>query len=365
MRRFIFIIHLALFAVACSEDVGNPSSGGDPTGGGETPGVTLTVPVPKDGRAFVNLKQAAVVTPAAPKTSTDWDMAFEAYDAYTNSGVSGSGDGGAFGPLDAATYDEGTAPAVPFMTKDASGGAFRDFWAYDPSVHVLWVRYHVYGVRDKDKLWKVQILGYYGEQAGAPVSALYKLRWAEVTSAGVSATQELMDVDGTAGGSEAPEDVPSECLDLGTGARVMHTPAEALGAVDWHLCFRRAAISVNGELGGPRGVAAVDLHASETEGETLEVVQQRTDASELPRFDAVGYKELTDPKLLYRGDRVISALSDYWIKPGSSPSAPEAWTWLVQSAADGLGRYLVVIDKFEGAGPDRPLAVVLKIKPNK
>ena len=361
MNRFNLVTPCLLLLVACSETTGKNTSG--TTNPPDDPGVSLEVQVPPTGRAFVALKKPEVVTPMGDGSmDSTWDLAFEGYDVFTNSGVSGAGEGGAFGPLDALTYDEGIAPTVPFMTKDKTGGAFIDFWAYDPMLHLLSVRYHVFGVREGDKLWKVQILGYYAEQQGAPVGALYRLRWAEVNSSGALSTQTLMEIDGTAGGSQAPEDVPSECLDLGTGARVMHTPATARAAKDWHLCFRRAVVSVNGELGGPRGVTAVDLHASETKNETLDVLKTRTDDTELPRFEAIGYTELTAANLVWRGDRVLSAFSDYWVNPAASPPAPHDYTWLATSA-DESSRYLLVFDRFEGATKDGPGKVVVRIRP--
>ena len=362
MRRFLYTACLSVVLCACTEEVGKPGVPGDPPNDGF--GATLEVPVPAEGRVFVTLDKPEIVTPEGDgSTTTDWDLAFEKYDIFTNSGASGPGEGGAFGPLDASTYNEGIAPAIPFMTKDESGGAFRDFWAYDPSAHVLWVRYHVFGVRDGDKHWKVQVLGYYAEQQGAPVPAIYRIRWAEVTSAGVGPTQTLADLDGTAGGSQAPEDAPSECLDLGTGARTKHTPAEALTTQDWHLCFRRASIAVNGELGGPRGVTAVDLHAGETKDESLDGVKTRTDETELARFDAVGHTQISDPKLVWRGDRVFSAFTEYWIDREASAPAPTTFSWLAQSAADGFTRYLLVFDRFDGATAEGPGKVVLRVRP--
>lgn len=350
-----------LLLTACSEEVGTPNSSGT-TPPPSDPGKLLDVPVPQQGRVFVSLDEPAIVTPAGDGSmDTSWDIAFENFDAFTNSGVSGSGDGGAFGPLDIATYDEGKAPNIPFLTKDATGGPFRDYWAYDPMAHVLWVRYHVFGVREGDKLWKVQILGYYGEQQGAPIAALYRLRWAEVTANGSGATKELVDVDGTAGGSQPSDDTPSECLDLGTGVRVFHTPAEARVSNDWHLCFRRADINVNGELGGPRNVTAVDVHADESKSESLAVLKTRTDMTELPRFDSVGFAELNQAKLVWRGDRVLSAFSEYWVEPGSNPPVPTEFSWYV-SAADGATAYFLIFDEFAGATLNHPGTIRLRIR---
>lgn len=260
----------------------------------------LEVPVSSSGRTFVSYKEPAIVTPMGDGSmDSSWDIAFEKYDIFTNSGVSGPGDGGAFGPL---------------------------------------------------------------EMQGAPIAAIYRLRWAEVTSSGAGPTQELVDIDGTAGGSQPADDVPSECLDLGSGARVFHTPASALATKDWHLCFRRATISVNGEPGGPRGVTAVDLHAGETKNETLAILRERTADTELARFDAVGHSELMAANLVWRGDRVISAFSEYWVESGTNPKAPADFSWLTM-AADGVTRYLLVFDRFEGATEESPGKVVLRIRP--
>src|SRR6185436_9309533 len=134
----------------------------------------------------------------------------------------------------------------------------------------------------------------------------------EVTAAGPGPATQLAAVDATAGGSGAPETEPSACLNLDTGVQLPLTPAEAAASTDWHLCFRRALVSVNGELGGPGDVRAADLDASETEAETLEEVMARTQASEAARFDGVDHAKLTDPAVPYRGDHIVTAFSDKW-----------------------------------------------------
>jgi hypothetical protein len=368
MRRALFIVPLLSLPLllplsGCSEAIGDepPSDAGTTSSGGEQ-GAPLAVPVPDEGRVFVKLAPPAIVTPAGDgATSTDWDLAFEGLDVYTNSGPSGPGNGGAFGPLDSFVFLADQVPEVPFIQRDASGGAFLGWNLYDNSAHALWSRYHVYGVRDGEKLWKVQILGYYGQLEGAPVSALYKLRYAEVSAGGVGATQTLMDIDGTAGGLSAPGTAPSDCLDFGAGKLVPLTPEEARQSSAWHLCFVRDKISVNGGLSGPRGVTAVDLDAGATASETLEQVEAKTALSEQPRFDAMTYDKLTDPKLAYHGDRIVSAFSDSWIDPAKSPRAPALATWLVV-AADGAGNHLLAFDGFTSPTDRSPGTVRLRIK---
>lgn len=370
-RALTAILSLVLPLVACSEDSGAGGSGGGGGGagalGGGAPGTALSVAVPEEGRVFVklgldlDLDPPAVVTPADGATSTDWDLAFEGLDVFTNSGASGPGDGGGFGPLDPPVFLDDVAPEVPFIQQDAAGGAFIDWYVYDGTAHAIWSRYHVYGVRDGDRLWKVQILSYYGEAQGAPVSALYQVRYAEVSPSGAGATVELPNVDATAGGLGAPETAPSACLDLGTGVITPLAPAEARASAAWHLCFRRDRVSVNGGLGGPRGVGAVDLDAEAAASETLDEVKTRTAASEKARFEAVTHEALSNPKLAYHGDRIVSVFSDAWIEPGAAPMAPALASWLVVSA-DGVTRDLIAFEGFEGPTSKSPGTVKLRVK---
>lgn len=357
--------------VGCSEathGTQSPDPGGAVDDGGVDlgdAGAPLSVDVPAKGRAFVELKTPALVSPPDEgAASTGWDLAFQAFDVFTNSGPSGPGDGGGFGPLDPPVFLSEAMPEIPFITQDETGGAFFGWYFYDGDAHALWSRYHLYGVRDGDRLWKVQIVGYYGEEQGAPVSARYQLRYAEVGQTGAGATTTLTDVDGAAGGPTAPADAPSECVDLGTGQRRSFTPDQAHDAMDWHLCFRRDAISVNGERGGPRGVVAVDLDGARTAAETLAEVQAKTPDAELARFDAIGIAEITDAKLAYHGDRIVSVFSDQWIEPGSRPPLLAPATWLVV-AADGASNFLVAFERLEDPTGDSPGKVGLRVRPVK
>ncbi|MCC6552327.1 MAG: HmuY family protein [Polyangiaceae bacterium] len=345
-----------MLAPACTESAAPPPGGGT---AGE--GVELSVDVPATGRAFVNLSTPEVLAIADDgMTSHEWDLAFTGRDVFTNSGLSGPGDGGAF-PLDYVDYDTGVVPSIPFLIEDEAGGAFSDWYAYNPAEHVIYSRFHVYGVASAGRYFKVQLYTFYGELQGAPVPALYQLQYAEVTAAGAGPATQVVDLDATAGGSEAPDTEPSACLALATGAELMLLPAEAAASTDWDLCFRRALVSVNGELGGPGDTTAADLDAGETASESLEQVMARTRESEAARFDAVDLARLTDPAVQYHGDRILSAFSDRWIEAGSSPPAPAAISWLVQSP-DGVTRHVVRIDRFEGPTDATVGKVVMHIK---
>lgn len=351
--------------VGCSDE---PGDAGATSGAGSEPGVEIAVPVPGSGRAFVDLTVPSVVSvPGDGSTSTAWDIALEGYEVYTNSGVSGPGQGGALGPYGPDIYVSGKDPSSPIITLDAIGGAFHRWYAYDYTkpAHALFSRYHVFGVKDGARLWKVQVLSYYGAVAGAPVSAMYRLRYAELFQGSASPTVELDNIDGTAGGPAGTDSSPSGCLDLGTGKTAQLAPNDAATSMDWHLCFRRETVAVNGELGGPRGVTAVDLDASKSPSETVDNLAGKTPESELAHFNEVMFEALSDPGLGYRGDRVVSIFADQWLAAGGPPKAPSAATWVVVHAADGERRALITFPRFQGPSDASPGEVVIQVKPVK
>lgn len=360
MLRRVGVLLFGLTA-ACSDTAAKkpPADAGADAGQWFDQGSELRVPVPQTGAAFVRLDPLAIVTPADPKTSTDWDLQLSGWDVLTNGGVSGPGMCQGFGPIDTSVFFDATAPDVPFLYADTTGGAFYRWYSYDGTTHSLYSRFHVYGVRDGARQWKVQLLGYYGDVMGAPVAAIYSVRWAEVTSSGSMPTQTLTNLDGTAGFPNVTDQTPNECLDLGTGARVMLAPADQKTSMAWHLCFRRDKISVNGELGGPRGVVAIDFDFDKTPTETIDAVKTRTAQSEQARFDALSFADFSGKTL--RGDRVISAYSELWIDRTKTPIAPRDGAFL-QYAADGKRKYVVGFPRFEGATADGPGTVVMRVK---
>jgi hypothetical protein len=359
----------ALSAVACSDEAGASATAAPTADGGAADGAAdfgasepLEFAVPDKGRVYVSLSSPPkVVTPADPKTDRGWDLAFEGLDVFTNSGPSGGGSSSAFGPIDSIAFLDDIAPEVPFLSPDTTGGAFIRWWLYGGSAgnHALFTRYHVYGVKDGDKQYKVQVLNYYGVKDGAPTAALYRVRWAEITPTGFGPTHDLLDLDGIAGGTQAPVGVASECLDLGTSARTMLTPEAARASSAWHLCFRRENISVNGEVGGPRGVTAVDLDADKSAGEKLADFVPKTPDTELPRFDAVNAQSLVGQP--FRGDRVISAFGTLWLERGAVPAAPARSAWLVVGA-DGTSKHLVGFARFLGATATSPGTIQMRVK---
>jgi len=357
------------FSLACGGALGCDdlprTSGAGGSGGGTTTspdaepfasGTPLDVVVPETGRVYVDLDTVAL----ADEKDT-WDLAFERHDVFTNGGESGPGMGKAFGPLDALEFVSDEIPEYPFLVRDDPGGAFVDWYAYDGAEHTLYGRYHVFGVRRGEALYKVQVLGFYGEVQGAPVAAIYSMRYARVTEQGIEPTTALEDIDATAGGSAGTDDDPSACVALETGKVELLLPAEATASPGWDLCFRRAAISVNGGLGGPGGVEAVDLDRDKNAKEKLADVMARTAESELGHFDAVTFAVLSDPALPWTGDRIVSAFTDLWTTPGKSPLEPQEYAWLV-AGADGTTAFLVAFESFTGATADHPGTVHLRAR---
>lgn len=339
------------------------SSGGGANGADAAPpdfssGVSLDIDVAADRKTFVRLDQPAVVA-ADRATSTDWDLAFIGYNVYTNSGPSGPGASSAFGPLDAATFLLDDAPTgLPFMAQDKTGGAFIGWYFYDGTTHYLWSRFHTFGVKDGNRLWKVQIVTYYGERNGGPVSALYKVRYAELTGGTTGPTQAIT-LDGTAGGTTPTATDKSGCVDLGTGAASSLTPAEAAASSAWHLCARRDVIAVNGGVSGPRGATSTDLDVGKIPTETLEQVKVRTEASETATFDAI--VEASFASSTFLPDGVVSAFRDLWLDKSATPPARGTGAWLVKSARNE-DLFLVAFPEFTGSTAATPTKIKLSIK---
>jgi len=344
---------------ACSDSVkAKMDAGAMDAGDPFDQGKELKVAV--NGPTFVRLDPLSIVTPADPKTSMEWDLQFNGWDVFTNSGVSGGGQCQSFGPLDLSAFFETTAPEVPFLYQDITGGAFYRWYAYEGAPnHTLWSRNHTYGIVDGTRMFKLQVVGYYGMQMGAPVTAIYSIRYAEVTSTGVMPTQTLTDIDGTAGGPTGTDATQSECVDLGTGMKVKLNVAESKASMAWHICFRRDKISVNGELGGPRNIGALDFDAEKTPTETVEMVKAEPQMSRDMRFDAVNAS--TFQGKMFRGDRVISAYTDLWIDRTKNPITPRSAAFL-SYAADGKRPFVIGFPKFEGASAQGPGTVVMRVK---
>jgi hypothetical protein len=344
-----------LCCAACGDD---PKRAEDPEPFEPAPEDTISVEVSADRLTFVDLDVPSVIEVEDPSESIEWDLAFRGYDVITNGGVSGPGAGAAFGPLPEFYFFFPDEPIdEPFLIEDKAGGAFLGWYVYDGSDHTIYSRYHVYGVRSGARLYKVQLLGYYGEVMGAPVSGLYQMRYAEVTADGVGAIEQLANVDATVDGEVSDLTLPNAMVSLASGEIRRLTPEQALEDTGWDLGFRRDAVTVNGELSGPGGVTAVDLDA--VDQRSLEDVKALSESVEFARFDSVDYAALTADGLAYRGDGVTSAFSGKWVDFERDPPSPTKNTGFLVIGADGETRFLLGFDAFDGASAESPGTVTL------
>jgi len=352
-----------VLTLGCKSSAVDGPGGSPGAAGSSSEGAGLALTVGPDLRTFVELSTPSLVdVEGTGASSIAWDIALQGHDVFTNGGISGPGNSSAFGPLSAPTYLSDTAPEVPLLLQDRTGGALLDWYDYVGSSHQLFSRYHVYALRDGDRLFKLQVLGYYGEQLGAPVAALYHVRYAEVTESGFGDVHDVANIDAIAGGSKDDPSQPSGCLDLDTEEVKALTPAQAAESDAWQLCFRRESIAVNGGLSGPRGIKAVDLQAAATADESEAEIQKRTAASEQPLFDAQDFVSLSDPELVYRADGVVTAFAQRWLEPGTEPLALSDSVWLVLGA-DGSSKYLLRFSDLVGDPALEPATLRLEAKP--
>jgi hypothetical protein len=172
---------------------------------------------------------------------------------------------------------------------------------------------------------------------------------------------EIAGLDGTAGGAEAPASAPSGCLDLQSGEVLPLLPSQAAQSRDWHLCFRRDMINVNGGAAGPGEVSAVDLDATAFGVETDEEVLGRTAETELGRFESVSAQTLQAPELHYAPDGLYSVFSGRWYYSDEDAFEPVRGSWLLRGA-DGQAHYLIVFSSIERLDSAR-YRVELRVRP--
>ena len=147
---------------------------------------TATVDVSGGEEVYFSLSSGESVTPADPSTSTDWDLHFSGYVIRLNGGISGPGQGGAFPAYQTDQTFEDIAEAMGFgYFADKSGSAFSsdtgEWYSYDSTTHVLSTRNHVYVIDTGEGFYKMQLISYYREVEGSPVSGFITFRWRPLT----------------------------------------------------------------------------------------------------------------------------------------------------------------------------------------
>lgn len=207
MRTTVSLIALStLLAAGCADDLddsgGGPDAGSQPgadaaettspitstdNGDGST---TTTVDASSESEWVYFSFAGGHVEPAAPESSSDWDLAFQRFTIRVNGGVSGPGQVEiAF--ADGADFDAFTAPADGWVTDEADGNddgvpeyAFSvvggGWYDYNPSTHVLTAKDRVYAIRKAGgSVARLSIVDYYDEHGS---SGHPSFRWAPMAS---------------------------------------------------------------------------------------------------------------------------------------------------------------------------------------
>jgi hypothetical protein len=167
---YIFLSALIIYSAGCSDD-------DDPVAPEDKSPETGKVVNVKDidantsGKIYFRLIDSTVVT-GADTLSNKWDVAFSRTTIYTNSGSSGSGNGGAIilkntnwedvktAPEGGYNVDSETSPAIP-------AGSGNGWYLYNPETHLISAAAGVvFVIKTGDgKYAKLQIMSYY---KGAP-----------------------------------------------------------------------------------------------------------------------------------------------------------------------------------------------------
>lgn len=319
----------------------------------ELPGTTFSLELSVQGERFISLSPLRVVG-----FTDDWDLRFEGLSVFTNGGAAGPGNGASFGPSSELDLLFDTLPDVP-LRADASENAMTSwFWFGSDGVTS---RFHIYGVRAKDRSFKLQVLSYLGQAHGGEASASYRIRYGEVSDGEMSAVRELS-VDASAGGISAPADAATGCVDLTSGSVVQLTAKQRAVNLDWDLCFQRTEVILNRGSSGTGDVLAVDLDwdpQSGTDKGLTEEEVQRTAESELERFEDVSHSDLTAPWLPWAKEYpVLPRIGERWL---TSDLQPIAGTWFVRDAS-GQQHFAVLFTRFTQARGGTAL-VELQVKP--
>jgi hypothetical protein len=136
--------------------------------------------------AYFDFSTGAVVTPADPTGSTEWDLGFSAYNVMQNSGPTGTGQCEAFLAYteltDETDIDEFIQqPAGAPMFEDIPASSMTDWYDYQGApTHTMLSHEHVYLIRSGGHVYKLMIENYYINMMGAVTSGWYTFIWEEL-----------------------------------------------------------------------------------------------------------------------------------------------------------------------------------------
>ena len=155
---------------------------------------SATADVSGGQEVYFSLASGEAVSPADPANSMEWDLHFSGYVIRVNGGISGPGMAGAFPAYQTGqAFDEITRAMGFGYFADRAGSAFSsetgEWYSYDSTTHLLSTRNHVYVIDTGEGLYKMQLLNYYQEVEGAPVSGFITFRWQPLPAGGQTAVR--------------------------------------------------------------------------------------------------------------------------------------------------------------------------------
>jgi hypothetical protein len=139
------------------------------------------------GTGYFDFSSGQEVSPVNPSSSTEWDIAFTAYEIHLNSNLFGPGLVTAYpiyqelgDPTDFDIVTEAPTQSQGYFW-DELGSVLTDWYIYTgPPNHQLLSKDHIYLIKAGDSVYKLQIYSYYKSEGGAPVSAWYTFKWLEL-----------------------------------------------------------------------------------------------------------------------------------------------------------------------------------------
>ena len=136
-------------------------------------------------------QDVVALTDAEAAESSEWDIAFKRNEIRLNGGGSGPSNVRGF-DLNSAeevvaegVFDALTATDIPgsdAFSTDGPAYVLGEWYNYDSTTHFLSTRYHVYIIDTGAGFYKMQLLSYYREVEGSPVSGFITFRWRPLTA---------------------------------------------------------------------------------------------------------------------------------------------------------------------------------------
>lgn len=188
-----------------------------------------------------------------------WDIRLSGWNIFTNGGISGEHSGGGVS-YNGSSYGEIETSDVPGMAlRDSYGSVFDNWFETDMTAFTLSSKGDVYLVRSRSETYKVSILSYYGEALGAPVSAIFTIRYANIkTPTEIFVVEHI---NATAGGTLAKGD--GAYFSFSNGILKEMTDGESKSSQEWDLRFKRYNIHLNSGVSGPSNVTGVKLNTTD------------------------------------------------------------------------------------------------------